>query len=194
MPRLLLSVLAAIVLAAPSLSAQVPTWRIDPNHSELSFRIRHYVTKVRGTFSQWNGTITADPESLDDGAVEVTIDAKSIDTNNERRDNDLRSNNFFATDSFPTMTFRSTRVEADGESIRVHGDLSIRGITKPVVLAGSFSGIMKDAQGKERIGFDASTKINRLDYKVSWNRAIEGGGLMLGDEVEINITIEAVRQ
>lgn len=196
--RTLFAAVAAITLstlAAPrTAGAQPPTWRIDASHSELTFRIRHYVTKVRGTFAKWEGSITADPKSLNQGSVQVTIDAKSIDTNNERRDQDLRSDNFFATDSFPTLTFKSSKVEVSGSDLKVHGDLMIRGVTKPVVLAGSFSGTTKDAQGRERIGFEASTKINRLDHKVTWNRAIEGGGLMLGDEVEINITIEAVRQ
>lgn len=194
---LFIAVAAASLSAvgAPSaVSAQAPTWKIDPTHSELTFRIRHYVTKVRGTFTRWEGTITADPAALNRGAVQVTIDAKSIDTNDERRENHLRSNDFFATDSFPTLSFKSTRVETAGEALKVHGDLTIRGITRPVVLTGNFGGITKDAQGKERIGFEASTKINRLDHKVTWNRAVEGGGLMLGDEVEINITIEAVRQ
>jgi len=181
--------------ASPSAAgAQPPTWTVDATHSELTFRIRHYVTKVRGTFAKWEGTITADPKALDKGAVLVTIDSKSIDTNNERRDAHLRSNDFFATDSFPTLTFKSSKVEVKGEALKVYGDLTIRGITRPVVLEGSFGGITKDAQGKERIGFEASTTINRLDHKVTWNRAVEGGGVMLGDEVEINITIEAVRQ
>lgn len=196
--RSLSAAVAAISLftvAVPSAAgAQLPTWTVDATHSELTFRIRHYVTKVRGTFAKWEGTITADPKALDKGSVLVTIDSKSIDTNNERRDTHLRSNDFFATDSFPTLTFRSSKVEVKGEALKVHGDLTIRGITRPVVLEGSFGGITKDAQGKERIGFEASTKINRLDHKVTWNRAVEGGGVMLGDEVEINITIEAVRQ
>lgn len=103
-----------------------------------------------------------------------------------------RSPDFFATDSFPQLTFRSNRVESNGEAFRIHGDLTIRGITKPVILDGTFSGVARDAQGKQRIGFEASTKINRLDHKVSWNRAVEGGGVVLGDEVEISIQIEAV--
>lgn len=185
--------LSFVALPAP-LVAQAPTWRIDASHSELTFRIRHYVTKVRGTFAKWEGTITADPKAMGQGAVAVTIDAASIDTNNERRDADLRSSNFFATDSFPTLTFKSSKVDVQGSALKIHGDLTIRGITKPVVLEGSFVGVTKDAQGRERIGFEANTTINRLDHKVTWNRAIEGGGLMLGDEVEINITIEAVRQ
>lgn len=191
---LLVSTASVFVAAAPAAHAQVPTWKIDPVHSELTFRIRHYVTRVRGTFAKWDGVITAEPASLNKGAVAVTIDSKSIDTNNETRDNHLKSNDFFATDSFPTLTFKSSKVDVKGESIKVYGDLTIRGITRPVVLEGAYNGVTKDAQGKERIGFDASTRINRMDYKVTWNRALEGGGAMLGDEVEINITVEAVKQ
>jgi polyisoprenoid-binding protein YceI len=185
----------AIAGASPAvLPAQSPaTWRIDPAHSELTFRIRHYVTRVRGTFQKWQGEIVADPANLSGGRVDVTIDATTIDTNNPNRDDDLRSVRFFAVDSFPTLTFRSKKVEMVGEELRVTGDLTIRGITKEYTLVGAFLGVTKDAQGKDRIGFEASTKLNRLDHEVAWNRAIEGGGLMLGDEVEINITIEAVR-
>jgi polyisoprenoid-binding protein YceI len=187
------AVVATLVSLPSGANAQAATWTIDPVHSELTFRVRHYVTKVRGTFAKWSGSISADPKNLAGGAVNVSIDAKSIDTNNEQRDNHLRSNDFFATDSFPTLDFKSTRVEVSGSDVKVHGNLTIRGITKPVVLSGAFGGVTKDAQGKERLGFEASTKINRLDHKVSWNRAVEGGGLMLSDEVEINITIEAVK-
>jgi len=196
MKRWLLSALSVplVLAAAPAAHAQTTNWKIDPVHSELTFRIRHYVTRVRGTFGKWDGVITADASSPSKGAVAVTIDAKSIDTNNETRDNHLRSNDFFATDSFPTLSFKSSKVEVKGESIKVYGDLTIRGISKPVVLEGAYNGVTKDMQGKDRIGFDASTKINRLDYRVTWNRALEGGGAMLGDEVEINITVEAVKQ
>ncbi len=191
---LLVSTASMFAAAAPAAQAQAPSWKIDPVHSELTFRIRHYVTRVRGTFAKWDGVINAEPASLNKGAVAVTIDSKSIDTNNETRDNHLKSNDFFATDSFPTLTFKSSKVDVKGESIKVYGDLTIRGITKPVVLEGAYNGVTKDAQGKERMGFDASTRINRMDYKVTWNRALEGGGAMLGDEVEINITVEAVKQ
>lgn len=192
---LLLAAVALLQSAAPSEAvAQAATWQIDATHSELSFRIRHYLTRVRGTFSKWSGSVIADPKALNQGSVAVTIDAKSIDTNDERRDNHLRSPDFFATDSFPTLSFKSSKVEVKGESIKVYGDLTMRGITKPVVLEGTYNGVAKDAQGKERIGFEATTKINRLDHKVTWNRALEGGGAMLGDEVEISIQIEAVRQ
>ena len=184
---------AALAVPLHRASGQATAWTIDPVHSELTFRIRHYVTKVRGTFGKWSGAISADPKALAEGSVSVSIDAKSIDTNNETRDNHLRSNDFFASDTFPTLEFKSTSVTLRGGDLAIQGNLTIRGKTKPVTLTGSFGGVTRDAQGKERIGFEASTKINRLDYGVSWNRAIEGGGIMLGDDVEINITIEAVK-
>lgn len=185
-------VASLVALPVREATAQAQTWTIDAKHSELTFRIRHYVTRVRGTFARWEGVIVADPKELSGGTVRIAIDAKSIDTNDERRDNHLRSPDFFAADSFPQLTFASRRVAVNGESLEVHGDLTIRGITRPVVLKGSYNGVVKDAQGKQRIGFEASTKINRLDHKVMWNRAVEGGGVMLGDDVEIDITIEAV--
>lgn len=195
MKRMLVVLAGAVLGTAPVVTqAQAATWKIDPIHSELTFRIRHYVTKVRGTFSKWGGTVVADTKDLSSGTVDVSIDAKSVDTNMEMRDNDLRSNNFFATDSFPTLTFKSSKVDVKGSDLRIYGDLTIRGTTKPVVLTGTYGGVTTDAQGKTRVGFEASTRINRLDYHVAWNRAIEGAGLMLGDEVEINITIEAVKQ
>ncbi len=189
-----LGALAAFGLPGAAASAQAATWSIDPKHSELTFRVRHFVTKVRGTFATWQGVIIADPTNLTGGSVNVSVATKSIDTNDERRDTHLRSTEFFAVDSFPTMTFKSTKVEVRGSDIKVFGDLTIRGITKPVVLSGELTGVAKGTDGKDRIGFEATTKINRLDHEVSWNRAIEGAGVMLGDDVEINITIEAIRQ
>ncbi|MFZ5623468.1 MAG: YceI family protein [Gemmatimonadota bacterium] len=198
------TIAAALVIAAlaaapdPSPSLQVPvapiTWTIDPVHSEVSFRIRHFVTRVRGTFRKWNGTITADPANLAAGSVNVTIEAASIFTDNERRDTHLRSADFFDVANHPTITFTSTRVEATGNRIRVTGDLTIRGVTKSVVLEGEFLGVSGPDGKGQRIGFQASTVIDRKDFGVSWNRAAEGGGLMLGDDVTIDINIEAVRQ
>ncbi|MGQ0540113.1 MAG: YceI family protein [Gemmatimonadaceae bacterium] len=193
-----LVILAFCSIAVPSRGAAQETaapasWKIDPTHSELSFRIRHFVTKVRGTFTKWDGRIVADPARLEVGQVAVSIDANSIDTNNERRDADLRSNNFFAADSYPTLTFTSKRVQVNGEALRVIGDLTMRGRTREVVLDGSFTGSAKDMQGRERIGFEATAKVNRMDYGVAWNSIVDNAA-MLGDEVEISITIEAVRQ
>ncbi len=190
---MLLSVIAAIAIGATP-PAEPVKWAIDPVHSEIMFRIRHFVSKVPGTFTQWAGVITADPARLEGGTVEVTIQTTSINTGNERRDNDLRSANFFAVDSFPTITFKSTRVEVAGTDLKVTGDLTLRGVTKSVVLKGEFGGTAGPAEaGKQRIGFTAGTKINRLDYGVKWNMLVEGSR-MLGDEVEITLNIEAKRQ
>lgn len=181
----------AAVAPVPAMSAPV-TWNIDKTHSELSFQIRHFVSRVRGTFKEWKGTIVADPEAWQNASIDVEIATASIYTDNERRDSHLRTSDFFLADSFPTIHFRSSRIERKGDDAKIHGDLTIRGVTRPVVLHGSFTGMLKSAQG-DRIGFEASTTIDRLDYGVKWNRAAEGGGIMLGDEVTITLVIAAVR-
>ena len=179
--------------ATPSLARTDPSvWRIDPVHSEVSFRIRHFVTKVRGKFTDFRGTITADPQAWESAVIDVEIRTASISTDNEKRDNHLRSSDFFAADSFPAITFRSTRIERHGDDAKIYGMLTMRGVTHPVVLDGQFNGITRTPDG-ERVGFEATTKLDRTAYGVTWNRAVEGGGAMLGDEVEVEITVEAVR-
>ncbi|HEY0969457.1 MAG TPA: YceI family protein [Gemmatimonadales bacterium] len=185
--------------AQPSAAATTPraasTYAIDATHSELSFRIRHLVSRVTGTFRDWKGTITVpDPERWETAQIEVVIRTASIDTKNERRDNHLRTSDFFEAEKHPEITFRSTRVERSGDDARIHGNLTMRGVTRPVVLEGTFLGATKTGQGKARIGFEASTTIDRMDYGVAWNRAAEGGGVTLGDEVTISIVVAAVEQ
>ena len=190
---MILSLFAALALATPSTVDPVK-WNIDPVHSEVTFRIRHFVSKVPGTFTQWAGSITADPAAVAAGSVEVTIQTASINTGNERRDKHLRSPDFFAADSFPTITFKSTKVQLSGTELKVTGDLTIRGVTKSVVLKGEFGGTAGPAEsGKQRIGFTATTRVNRLDYGVKWNMLAEGANI-LGDDVDITLNIEAVRQ
>jgi polyisoprenoid-binding protein YceI len=193
LPALLAAATAAAPAPEPRPAAAPIRWQIDQTHSELTFRIRHLVSRVSGSFNTWNGSIVADPANLAGGSVSVDIQTASIDTNNERRDTHLRSADFFDAASHPTITFRSTRVVADGREIAVHGNLTIRGVTKPVVLEGQMLEVGGPA-GRRRIGFEAQTRINRMDYGVSWNRAAEGGGAVLGDEVTISIAIEAVEQ
>ena len=192
----MLAVATALLMTlspAPAARADtVTTYRIDVSHSELTFRIRHFVSRVTGRFDRWSGTIAMDPAVPESGKVEVVIDASSINTNNERRDADLRSSNFFATDSFPEIRFVSNRVELDGDDLAIHGTLTMRGISRPVVLEGAYMGKVGSGQG-ERHGFEASTTIDRTEFGVTWNRAAEGGGLMLGDDVTISITVAAVR-
>jgi polyisoprenoid-binding protein YceI len=192
---MLLALALAVLVPGPRVSADPVVWAVDMTHSDVSFRIRHLVSRVTGTFNDWSGTIVADPDDLRSGSVEVTIKTGSVDTRNERRDTHLRSPDFFAADSFPEITFKSHQVEVKGSTIKVAGDLTLRGITKPVELKGEFIGLNGPPEAKkQRIGFSASAKINRLDYGVKYNRALEAGGMLLGDEVEIFVNIEAVRQ
>ena len=199
-PRFIIASAASVVLAH-SAATQTPAaperpaavWQIDKTHSDLSFQIRHFMSKVRGTFGEWQGSIVADPDAWQNATIDVSIKTASVNTGNDSRDKDLRSNNHFAADSFPQITFKSTRIERQGDAAKIYGDLTIRGITKPVVLDGRLLGLMKSAQGRDRVGFEASVTVNRLDFNVKWNRAVEGGGLMLGDEVKIEMNIEAVR-
>lgn len=176
--------------AAPASPAN--SWRMDPSHSELTFSIRHMVSRVRGQFNKWSGTITGDLNDWEGAQVSVTIDASSIDTNNERRDADLRGKDHFEVETFPTITFRSTRIQRDGERLRLAGDLTMRGVTRPVVLEGRLTGVAEE-RGRTRAGFEASTVINRKDYGLVWNRAVEAGGWLIGDEVKIDISLAAVK-
>jgi polyisoprenoid-binding protein YceI len=177
-----------------SASVNAPsTWKIDPTHSELSFTIRHMVSKVRGQFDAWSGTILADPADWNTASVEVVAQTSTIDTNNERRDADLRSDNHFDADANPTVTFKSTKVtRLAGDSVTVAGNLTMHGITRPVVLRGHLNGIT-GVPGKRRAGFEAETTINRKDFNMTWNRIVEGSS-MVGDEVRIEIDIAAVEQ
>lgn len=193
-------VLAAAQSAVPAQSSKANTsvsspliWKIDPTHSELSFTIRHMVSKVRGQFDAWSGTITADPADWSTASVEVIAQTSTIDTNNERRDADLRSDNHFDADANPTVTFRSTKVTRfAGDSLTVAGNLTMHGITRPVVLRGHFNG-MTGTPGKRRAGFEAEATVNRKDFNMTWNRIVEGSS-MVGDEVKIEIDIAAVEQ
>jgi len=189
----LCSVLAQPLAAqAAAGAAALPAWSIDRAHSEVTFRIRHFMSRVSGTFTDFSGTIQADPTHWAGGSVTASISAASIDTREERRDADLRSPRFFNADTFPTITFVSRSVAQAGDSLTIAGDLTMRGVTKPVVLKGTVLGVMPGT--RPRAGFEVTTTLNRLDYGVSWNRVLEGGGTMLGDDVEIRINVEAVRQ
>ena len=194
-----LSAAVAGAQGTPPAAQQAPlppnAWRIDKSHSELSFQIRHLVSRVRGTFREWEGTITVDdPAKWEQAAINVKIRTASIFTDNDRRDAHLRTSDFFLADSFPEITFRSIRIERDGDSAKIHGMLTMRGVTRAVVLDGQFLGRQQTGNGTERVGFEASTTINRLDYGVAWNRAVEGGGATLGDDVKIELTIAATRR
>jgi polyisoprenoid-binding protein YceI len=194
-----LAAFALLVAVSTPLHAQtkvapssLPTWTIDVAHSEVTFRIRHFMSKVSGTFTDFSGAIQADPANWAGGTVTASISVASVDTRQARRDADLRSPRFFNADSFPTITFVSRSVTQAGDSLTITGDLTMRGVTKPVVLKGAVLGVMPGE--RPRAGFEVTTILNRMDYGVAWNRVLEGGGTMLGDDVEIRINVEALRQ
>lgn len=169
------------------------TWKLDPAHSELSFTVRHLkVTKVRGTFDDFDVTVVTG----EDGAisVEATVDVASVNTKQEQRDQHLRTSDFFLVDEHPHMTFRSTSVALDGDDFTLVGDLTLRGVTQTVTLTGEYGGVIVDGYGNTKAGASATTKINRQDYGVSWNAALEAGGFTLGDEVTINVELELLLQ
>lgn len=170
------------------------TWTIDPSHSVAAFTVRHMmVSKVRGRFDEFSGTIVT-AENPADSQVNAEITLASINTGNEQRDAHLRSPDFFHTDETPVMTYRSTGMRNDGGSWVLEGELTLKGVTKSVPLAVELDGIGPDAYGGVRAGFSAHATILRSDFDVTWNAAIEGGGVVVSDKVEINLDIQAVLQ
>lgn len=170
------------------------TWNIDTAHSGVHFTARHMViTKVRGSFRSWTGTLKLDEEDLTRSSVEVTIDAASIDTRNEMRDGHLRSADFFDVEQFPTLTFRSTRIERDAaDAYRMYGLLTIHGVTREVMLEVELQGETRDGDGNRRLGFSAQTKIDRREFGLTWNQVLEAGGVVVGDQIAISIDVQAI--
>jgi polyisoprenoid-binding protein YceI len=173
----------------------IEKWEFDLAHSSINFAVRHLmVSKVRGRFTQWTGHLALDEQNPAASTTEVQIDASSIDTKEAQRDGHLRSADFLDTEKHPHILFRSTRVEVAGDRrYRVTGDLTIRGVTRPVVLDVEYAGRVKDPWGGERAGFTARTSIDRKDFGLTWNQALDAGGVLVGDKVEIDIEIEAVK-
>ena len=170
-------------------------WNIDPSHSGVSFSIRHMViSKVRGAFERWQGVVDFDEQDPAASKVSVTIDAASIDTREEKRDAHLRSADFFDVENHPALTFVSTAVEKlAGNEYRVTGDLTIKGVTRPVTLEAEYLGGGKDPWGNQRLGFLARTSINRKDFGLGWNQVLEAGGVLVGEKVEIELDVQAIK-
>lgn len=169
------------------------TWTIDPTHSSVEFAVKHMMfSTVKGRFSDVKGTITLDEQDPTNSKVDVEIAVASIDTRDEGRDTHLRSPDFFDAETFPTMTFQSTGVEpADDGTLRVTGTLQIRDVAKEVVLDATFNGRGTSPFGPQVVGYSAATTINRKDFGLNWNAALEAGGVLVGEEVKISIEIEA---
>lgn len=171
---------------------RVGTWTIDPAHTTVGFTARHMmVSKVRGRFGTVEGTIVTAENPLESTAA-ATIDMTSVDTGNEQRNAHLRSTDFFGTDTHPTMTFTSTGIEADGGDFLVTGDLALNGVTKPVTFRLELEGFGPDAYGGYRAGFTGTGSLSRKDWNVNFNAAIEGGGVVVSDKIDITLEVEAV--
>lgn len=172
------------------------TWKIDPIHSNVEFAVKHLmISTVKGRFADVTGTVTAQEPDFADASIEATIVVASIDTRNDQRDAHLRSADFFDAGQYPTITFRSTATQRDEDGdLQLRGELTIHGVTREVTLAVSPEGVARDPWGGERAGFSATTKINRRDFGLTWNQALETGGVVVGDQVKISLDVELVRE
>jgi polyisoprenoid-binding protein YceI len=182
----------ALLLALAVAPAQAQVLKIDPTHSTVSFKVRHLFTKVTGQFRTFEGTLQFDEKNLAASKVSATLQAASIDTNVEARDKDLRSARFFDVAKYPTLSFETTGISGvAGQKGTLKGTLTMHGVKREVSLATEFLGKGKDPWGNLRYGFHAETTVNRKDFGMTWNEAIEAGGVLVGDEVEISLDIEA---
>ncbi len=194
------SAIAVAVLFASSLVFSAPaeaadTYEIDTSHSEMAFQIRHLVTKTRGHFGSFEGTVRLDRENVSESSVDFSIDASSIDTSHQQRDNHLRSEEFFAVEEFPKITFKSLSFKKAGDQVfDVRGILTMRGVSKEITLTVTFLGEAKDPWGNTRAGFETSITLNRKDYGINWNAALDQGGFILGDEVKVEVNLETIKQ
>jgi polyisoprenoid-binding protein YceI len=187
--------LAAVTLGALLLPvqawAEARTYTIDRAHSNVKFKIRHLISEVEGRFTEFDGSVTYDPQAPQASNVEMTVQSASIDTDNTRRDDHLRSPDFFEVEKFPTLSFKSVSVEPESATaLRITGDLTIHGVTKRVTIPVRVTGTMPFREG-EKAGFATTFTVDRKDYNVTWNRNVDQGGVVLGDEVEITIRLEA---
>jgi polyisoprenoid-binding protein YceI len=184
------------VIAALPVAAHAAQYDIDPGHSSASFSVRHLmISNVRGDLSGLKGVASWSKPDLSDAKIEVTIDASTIDTRNPARDKDLKSPTFFDVAQYPTLSFKSTRIVKHGDNLTISGDLTIHGVTRPVSFAGAApSPELKDPFGNTRVGATVTTKINRKDYGLTWNKALETGGVVVGEEVAIEVNIELIKR
>jgi polyisoprenoid-binding protein YceI len=192
MKRTSTALIAILALAAPALAAE---YAIDPAHSEVTFEIRHLMSEVSGRFDEFDGEIVADFDNLEASSVAFTIQAASIDTRNADRDKHLRSEDFFDVANHPEITFSSTKIVSSGDNeYAVTGILTMHGVSKAVTLPVTFLGEMQDPWGNTKAGFEIETSLDRKDYGIVWNKALDAGSLLLGDEVEIEINLQTTKK
>jgi polyisoprenoid-binding protein YceI len=191
--KLAVRLLAVAAFALPSLGrAETTTWKLDPAHTQSNFTVRHLgITNVRGEFRSTNGSVLFDEQHPEKSKVEAIIDAKSIHTREDKRDAHLKSADFFDVEKYPTITFKSTQVEKDGDDYKVTGDLTMHGVTKPVTLEAEVTKPIKGMGGETRRGISAETKVNRREFGLNWSKMVEAAPVV-GDEIRINIESELI--
>lgn len=181
--------------ASTAVATLTGEYTIDPTHSRIGFVARHaMVTKVRGSFNDFNGSFTVDGENIANSSAKVTLKVDSIDTRNADRDNHLRGSDFLELDAYPEITFVSTEIKQAGEtSFEVTGDLTVKGVTKSITIPLEYEGTAQDPFGNTRVGFEGSTTISRKEFGVTWNAALETGGVLVGDKVVLEFEVSAVK-
>ncbi len=169
-------------------------WAIDPTHSEIGFKVKHMMfTNVSGKFGTYDATIATEDDNFENAAIEFSADIDSISTNNADRDNHLKSGDFFDAENHPKLTFKATSFTKDGDDYELTGDLTLRGVTKSVKFPAEFSGLMQDPWGNTKAGLNIYGKINRKDWGLNWNSALETGGVLVGEEVKLNIELQLIK-
>ena len=194
MKRITVAMLALLVGLAGAASA-ADTWTVDKAHSTVTFKIKHLMSKVTGSFGDFDGTITTDFANLGASGVSFTIQAASIDTANADRDKHLRSADFFDVEKFPAITFTSSKITKTGDNtFAVTGTFTMHGVSKEITLPVTFLGAAQDPWGNTKAGFEIATTLSRTDYGIVWNKALETGGFLLGDEVEVTVNLEVAKK
>ena len=191
--RSVTSFMVSLTLLSLAAIAQATDFTIDPAHSSVGFNVRHIVSHVKGQFNEFSGYFSYDPKAPEKSSVDAVIQTKSINTNMDKRDGHLRSPDFFDVEKYPTMTFKSTSAKSSGAGkMDISGTLTIHGVSKPVVLSVQGGDTAKDPWGGTRTGFSATTTINRKDFGMNWNKTLDNGGVLVGDDVAIDIEVEGV--
>lgn len=185
---------ASVLLNAAYTSAETARYDVDPDHSIVEFKVAHMViSKTTGHFKDYTGFIEMDPDAGTVKAIDATIKTASVTTNQEKRDTHLRNPDFFDVEKYPTMVYKMKNYKKSGDGYTAIGDLTLRGVTKEMTLTGNLNGVTKDPWGNTRAGFTAEGKVNRKDFGMVWNNALDGGGLIVGDEVLIKLDIECIK-
>lgn len=183
-----------VAALSTGVGAETARWDVDPDHSIIEFRVAHMVvSKTAGRFMDYSGFVDMDPDAKTFRAIEATINTASVNTNQEKRDAHLRNADFFDVEKFPTMTYKMKSYKKQGDGYTAVGDLTLRGVTKEITLVGNFNGVTKDPWGNQRAGFNGEGKLNRKDFGMVWNKTLDNGGLVVGDDVHIRLDIECIK-